>query len=640
MDVDAAPAMDAVSTVDADAAPAMAAVSTADADAASAMAAVLTADADAAPTMAAVSTADADVDAVTQQPAVRSAPATVRDSRTVIRTALQTVYAPICLCLLMDLALQSPTPVPAAAMPAVTQTANHTIPGEWKSFQSPGIFLNFEPSLNIRILTKIDYPCFYWDSVLQLITYQVNLRRITTMSLFRKKQDNNERTKASVEPVSPLAAPAESADNSRNLCYKQLERLFMPENNSKGVVLKLYIENFKRLNDVFGYNYCEELLKQIIHYLEETTGSVVYRYIGVEFIIILDRFTQGQASQLADEVLERFDSVWKIDNTDCLCSVQIGLCSYPGHPASASELLKYLDLAIAQASEHGPNQSAVFDTALHNKYIRKQTIAMYLSTALENNEIEVRYRPTYHIGRKRFTRAEYYMRIFIKGLGLIGAAEFLPIAEDSGQIRTVEYFALDHVGACIADLINAGKEFESIALPISSVLFLQEDFLDEVTHIIEKYQIPKGKLALEIQESALTTAFLNINIMMQQLSEMGVELILNDFGSGYSGISNILDMPVNTLKLERMFVWQLETNPKSAHIINGLVQIAKHLELNIIAEGVETENQISQLTSFGCDYQQGFYYSPTLSQEVLMNIMDTSLEESRQILNEEKEKMK
>ena len=162
--------VDAVSTVDADAAPAMAAVSTADADAASAMAAVLTADADAAPTMAAVSTADADVDAVTQQPAVRSAPATVRDSRTVIRTALQTVYAPICLCLLTDLALQSPTPVPAAAMPAVTQTANHTIPGGWKSFQSPGIFLNFEPSLNIRILTKIDYPCFYWDSVLQLIT--------------------------------------------------------------------------------------------------------------------------------------------------------------------------------------------------------------------------------------------------------------------------------------------------------------------------------------------------------------------------------------------------------------------------------------------------------------------------------------
>lgn len=460
------------------------------------------------------------------------------------------------------------------------------------------------------------------------------------MSLFRKKQDNNERMKASVEPASPLSAPAEPADNSRNLCYKQLEKLFVPDNSAKGVVLKLYIENFKRLNDVFGYNYCEELLTQIISYLEETTGSVVYRYIGVEFIIILDRFTQGQASQLADEVLERFDSVWKIDNTDCLCSVQIGLCSYPGHPASASELLKYLDLAIAQASEHGPNQSAVFDTSLHNKYIRKQTIAMYLSTALENNEIEVRYRPTYHIGRQRFTRAEYYMRIFIKGLGLIGAAEFLPIAEDSGQIRTVEYFALDHVGACIADLIKSGKEFESIALPISSVLFLQEDFLDEVTRIMDKYQIPKGKLALEIQESALTTAFLNINIMMQQLSEMGVELILNDFGSGYSGISNILDMPVNTLKLERMFVWQLETNPKSAHIIDGLVQIAKHLELNIIAEGVETENQISKLTSFGCDYQQGFYYSPTLSQEVLMNIMDTSLEESRLILNAEKEKMK
>ena len=460
------------------------------------------------------------------------------------------------------------------------------------------------------------------------------------MSLFWKKQDNNVKQDTSDETPASLTVPAEPAENSRNICYRQLQKLFETSASSKGVVLKLYIENFKRLNDVFGYDYCEELLHQIIGYLEDTTGSVVYRYIGVEFIIILDRFTQGQASQLADEILERFDSVWKIDNTDCLCSVQIGLCSYPGHPTDVTELLKYLDLAVAQASDRGPNQSCVFDTTLHNKYIRKQTIAMYLSTALENNEIEVRYRPTYHIGKQRFTRAEYYMRIFIKGLGLIGAGEFLPIAEDSGQVRTVEYFALDQVGACIAELIKSGKEFESIALPISSVLFLQEDFLDEISRVIEKYQIPKGKLALEIQESALTTAFLNINIMMQELSNMGVELILNDFGSGYSGISNILDMPVNTLKLERMFVWQLETNPKSAHIISGLVQIAKHLDLNIIAEGVETENQITQLTDFGCDYQQGFYYSPTLTRDVLIDIMDTSLDSSRQILNEEKEKMK
>ena len=168
---------------------------------------------------------------------------------------------------------------------------------------------------------------------------------------------------------------------------------------------------------------------------------------------------------------------------------------------------------------------------------------------------------------------------------------------------------------------------------------MQEDFLDEVRRVIDTYQIPKGKLAIEIRESALTTAYLNINIMLQELSDMGVELVLNEFGSGYSGVATILELPVNTLKLERLFVWQLETNPKSRCVIEGLIHIAKDLDLNIIAEGVETENQVNILTNAGCDYQQGFYYSPTLEQDTLLKVIDNTFADSISLLNEEKEKM-
>lgn len=434
----------------------------------------------------------------------------------------------------------------------------------------------------------------------------------------------------------PVSA-SETADSSRTSYLQHLQSIFTLD-NAKGVVLKLYIENFKRLNDVFGYNYCEELLSQIIQYLKEKTQFPVYRSIGVEFIIILEGYTQGRASALADEILEQFDHVWKINDTDCLCSIQIGMCSYPGHAFSANEMMKLLDQAVSKASEYGPNQSVIYDTSLHTSYLRRKRIGLYLKTAIEKNEIDVRYRPTYDIVRQKFNRAEYYMRIFIQGLGMVSSNEFLPIAEDSGQIRAVEYFALNQVGSCIADLIAAGKDFESISLPISSILFLQEDFLDEIKRIIETYHIPRGKLALDIRESALTTAYLNINIMMQELSELGVELILNEFGSGYSGITTILELPVNTLKLERMFIWQLETNPKSEHIIDGLIHIARHLDLNIIAEGVETEHQAKILTESGCNLQQGFYYSPTISKEVLIEILDTSLEDSFHVLNHEKEK--
>lgn len=460
------------------------------------------------------------------------------------------------------------------------------------------------------------------------------------MGWFQKKEQAD-LDAAVIAHGSSTAHLAGHIDSDRLQCTKELEYILSTaDKQTKGVVLKLYLENFKRLNDVYGHDYCENLLEQIIAYLTKKTGRRVYRYIGVEFIIILDGLTQGQASALSEEILYQFDPAWRVNDTDCLCSAQIGLCSYANIDITVDGMLKCLDLAISKAVETGPNQWVMYDSNLHNQFLRRQAIAMYLKTAITNNEIEVRYRPTYHLKKKRFTRAEYYMRIFIKGIGLIGAAEFIPIAEDSGQIRSVEYFALEQVGACIAQLIAAGKEFDSISLPISSVLFLQDDFLDKIKEIKNKYQIPTGKLALEINESALTTAYLNINVMLQELSDIGIELILNDFGSGYSSITSMLELPVHTLKLERLFIWQLETNEKSAFIIEGLIHIAKRLNLDMIAEGVETDHQANALESYGCDYQQGFFYSPTVEKEVLINIIDSTLEESRQTLNEEKEKMK
>lgn len=430
--------------------------------------------------------------------------------------------------------------------------------------------------------------------------------------------------------------PGQAAGSpERDVCYKELSGV-MASPSEHGVVIKLYIENFKRLNQVFGYDYCEHLLSQILRYLKEKTGKVVYHYIGVEYIMILDGYTEGQASDLAQEIGEKFDHAWKVDGTDCLCAVQMGMCSYPGHAGDPDQLFKCLDLAMLRAGEGAPNQAVMFNSRLQKELNRRRKIALYLQTAVEKQEIDVRYRPTLCTATGRFTRAEFYMRIFIKDLGMIGSSEVLPIAEDSGQIRAIEYYALDQVGRCISNLMKKGVEFESIALPVSSVLFLQEDFLDEVQRVIKTYEIPRGKLAIEISESAITTAFLNINIMLQALSDLGVELVLNDFGSGYSGITTILEFPVDTVKLERLFVWQLETNPRSRHIIEGLIGITKNLDLNIIAEGVETPNQVEILSNAGCTYQQGFYYAPTLEEEPLTKVMGTTLEESAHILEQEK----
>lgn len=231
------------------------------------------------------------------------------------------------------------------------------------------------------------------------------------------------------------------------------------------------------------------------------------------------------------------------------------------------------------------------------------------------------------------------MRIFIQGIGLIGAGEFMPIAEDSGQIRAIGYYALEDAGRFIARLLKVQREFESICIPVSPILLIQEDFVDQVENVIARYEIPAGKLALELDDTALSSVYLNVNITMQQLADLGVELVLNHFGSGCAPVTGILDLPVNTVKLERMFVWELETNPASAAIAGGLIQIAKDLNIHIIAEGVETENQLNALNSYGCEYQQGFYYAPTMDKETLVKVLGHTLEESRITVEEEKRKM-
>ncbi len=462
------------------------------------------------------------------------------------------------------------------------------------------------------------------------------------MGFFWKKEESATETVMEMEEAKRLAAEQALLENRKQsdskTCYNHLEAQFLL--GYSGVVMKLYLENFKRMNELFGFEYCEELLNNILDYLEQRTKRKVYRYVGVEFIIILRDHNMREAIRIAEQIMDRFDHSWTIDNTDCLCAINLGMCAYPGYPGNAGEMLKCLDFAVSHAAELEGNQYAVYDMKLHKRFQRKQAITRYLSTAFANDEVEVRYRPTYDLKKKRFTRAEYYMRIFVKGIGMVGSAELLPIAEDTGQIRTVDYYALDRVAAMIRWLLDRGKEFDSIAVAISPVLLLQGDFLDEVRQVISTYEIPKGKLAIEIDEYAVNVSYVNVMVLMQELEAMGVELILNNFGSGYSGIVRILELPVNTLKFDRMFVWQLESDPLSAPVIEGLSQIARKMGKKLIAEGVETQSQADILKKFNCEMQQGYYYAPTLQEKDLFDVLDTSLDTSKGIVEREKEVLK
>ena len=411
---------------------------------------------------------------------------------------------------------------------------------------------------------------------------------------------------------------------NRPLCIEKMSEAIQTSPKAKGAFVKMYIENFKTFNNAFGYEYGGMLLNEVAHYLSEELCADVYRYGGVEFIAVMEEASFVQATEGVEKVLERFERAWRINDLDCMCSVDMGIVFYPDHSPDAETAASHLEQAVSESAERGQNQYTVYNQELIQKLQRRQTIANDLKDALKSGKgIEFRYRPTYCVAKKMFTRAEGYLWLISPTLGRISAQEFLPIAEQLGLVCAVNQLELRHTCGLIRELLDEKKDFESIAVCISPILFLQESFPEDVRALLAEYGIPAEKLAFELSESILIDSFSQVNIVMQELSELGVEFILNEFGTGYSGITNILDLPVDVLKLERLFIWQLEDNERSGILIEGLISIAGKLGLKIIAEGVETENQLQKLAAYGCPYEQGFYYSPTVEAEGLKELLQS-----------------
>lgn len=407
-------------------------------------------------------------------------------------------------------------------------------------------------------------------------------------------------------------------------CLRDLQVLY--EEKARGMALKIYLEDYRVFNETFGHQYGDNMLRSISQYLAELAAAGrLYRTGGVEFVLLLEGAAHSTAVDLADEICNRFSLPWHNGEMDCVCAASMGLVRFPDMaPAGPGELLGRLEYAVNEAASMGSNQAAVFDTALAQRIYRRSTIARCLQEAVRGDALEIRYRPTYHMEENKFTRAETYLCLSTTDFGPVYQDEFLPVAEAAGLVCGVNTYVIRKVCAVIAGLVRDQVPFENISVAISPILLLQEGFVEQLTEILAQAGIPPHTLALEVTESALITANSTVNITMQELQDMGVELILANFGTGYSGITSILDLPIDTLKLDRLFVWQLDNVPQRAALLGGLTDIARKLGLKVIAEGVETQEQIEMVTSFGCDYQQGFYYSPTIDARELGGLLGKS----------------
>jgi diguanylate cyclase (GGDEF)-like protein/PAS domain S-box-containing protein len=385
--------------------------------------------------------------------------------------------------------------------------------------------------------------------------------------------------------------------------------------NSNGAVFFIDLDNFKNINDTMGHDYGDKLLvflaKQMEILIDEK--DTICRLGGDEFILLHQCHEDDEVESYAKALLALFDKPFEIDNKQMYITASIGVALYPKDGNDTSTILKNADSAMYKAKELGKNQFARFDEEMYLKLERKTCIDRILRNSIENNELSIHYQPQYDAKTNEIFGFEALLRLNSKELGFVSPVEFIPIAEETGYIVQMDKWVLNEACRQSVKWLNSRYKFNSISINVSTVDMHQIDFLETVKGIFENTGINPNIVELEITETVLMES-LETNIkILKELMDMGVRVALDDFGTGYSSLNYLMKIPISTLKIDKSFIDNITSNVQNKSIIENIIQMAHSMELKVVAEGVETEQQLSILKEKKCDYIQGYYYSKPLS---------------------------
>lgn len=388
----------------------------------------------------------------------------------------------------------------------------------------------------------------------------------------------------------------------------------------KLAVLYIDLDNFKNINDVFGHKHGDDLLVQVSQRLAAVVGGndILCRIGGDEFILLLEQVDNESLIYLtANRILAALKKPFVLEFKKMYVNASIGTAVYPGDGETALDLVRSADMAMHQAKREGKNRHVQFTRGMHDELYEKLRIENGIRYGLLHREFVVYYQPKVKTGTRRTSSLEALIR-WNKGGKMISPGVFIPIAEESSLIDELCLFVLHETCAFHATMLQQGVAVP-VSVNISPRQFHSLDFVDIVEDLLGRYQIEPHFLEFEITE---TTAMHNAEhtiTIMHRLRELGIFFSIDDFGTGYSSLGSLSKMPVHTLKIDKQFVDDLETN---SGIVATIIAISQQMRLNVVAEGVETEEQLLRLDAMGCHEVQGYYFSrPVSSEDILQYLL-------------------
>ncbi len=406
---------------------------------------------------------------------------------------------------------------------------------------------------------------------------------------------------------------------NRTLFARLVDQALMvaQRNDGSGCILFVDLNRFKRINDTLGRRIGDELLRQVAQRLRDTLRDedVVARLSGDEFAVgLFDIRQHFEATTVAQKLQAALDAPFMIGGHDLRVGASIGISVYPQDGSEAETLLGLADIAMERAKQAAanPDRSVAFYSQDMNQGMQERMrIESGLRHALGNGELTLYYQPKFELGTDRIVGAEALVRWLHPTRGLVPPGEFIPLAETTGLIVQVGEWVLEQACAQAAIWQRAGVPPFRLAVNVSAREFTQS-LPSRVAETLARYQLDASWLELEITESTLMHDFERVIAIMDRIHQLGVALSLDDFGTGYSSLSYLKRFPIDTLKIDRSFTTGIPEDASDCAIAGTIISMAQQLGLRVIAEGVETLEQLAFLRESGCDEVQGYLYSKPL----------------------------
>ncbi|MFW5824172.1 MAG: putative bifunctional diguanylate cyclase/phosphodiesterase [Marinobacter sp.] len=421
---------------------------------------------------------------------------------------------------------------------------------------------------------------------------------------------------------------------NRLLLHDRLQQhLALGERHGLSCALLFFdLDHFKRVNDSLGHGCGDAVLQEVSRRLRERVrkADTVARLGGDEFVILLTGLA-GKPEQIAEqarvnaaELLEAVSAPMSIEGYGLQLSCSIGIALSSEHGNTPEDLLKHADTALYGVKASGRNNIAFFEPQMQVAVSQRLQLEAELRQALMEGEFRLHYQPQVDASTQRVTGAEALVRWQHPEIGMLGPASFMHVLEESGMILEAGHWILEQACDFIAGLLDRGliaADQFCLSVNISPRQFRQASFVAQVAAAIARKQIPVQCLKLEITEGVMIHNMADTVEKMNELRDMGIRFAIDDFGTGYSSLSYLKRLPVDLLKIDQSFIDDCTRDSNDAEIVRAIIAMARSLKMELIAEGVETAEQLAFLQQHGCRTYQGYYFSRAVSEEAFFALL-------------------